>query len=71
MQEDRVSAGEALVHALNELPPAYRAAFLLRHVEGFSYQQISAISGVTITAARMRVSRACTRLREAVTAATA
>ncbi len=71
LQEETFSAGEALALALDALPSNYRVAFLLRHVEGFAYQQIAAITGVTITAARMRVSRACSQLRQAVTAGTA
>ena len=66
VQDESFGASERLAHALDALPSQHRAAFLLRHVEGFSYVQIAAITGVTITAARMRVSRACSHLRQAI-----
>ncbi len=64
--DDRLSAGEQLGRAFSDLPHDLREAFLLRHVDGFSYDQISRITGVGITAARMRVSRAGARLRAAL-----
>lgn len=66
VQDESFGASERIAHALDALPSQNRAAFLLRHVEGFSYVQIAAITGVTITAARMRVSRACSQLRQAI-----
>jgi RNA polymerase sigma-70 factor (ECF subfamily) len=54
---------DRIARAVDALPSNHREAFLLRHVEGFSYDHIAAITGVTVTAARMRVSRACNRLR--------
>ena len=71
VQDESFGVSERLAHALDTLPSQNRAAFLLRHVEGFSYVQIAAIAGVTITAARMRVSRACSQLRQAVSGSTA
>jgi len=71
VQDESFGASERLAHALDALPSQNRSAFLLRHVEGFSYVQIAAITGVTITAARMRVSRACSQLRQAVSGTTA
>ena len=64
--DDSVSAGEQLARAFSGLPHDLREAFLLRHVDGFSYDQISRIIGVGVTAARMRVSRAGARLRAAL-----
>lgn len=54
---------DEMLRALAELPSDQREAFLLRHVDGFTYEQIAAITAVAVTAARMRVSRACLRLR--------
>jgi RNA polymerase sigma-70 factor, ECF subfamily len=58
--------GEFLAQAFQQLSDDLREAFLLRHVDGFSYEQISTITGVAITAARMRVSRAGAQLRAAL-----
>ena len=48
---------------LQSLPHAQREAFLLRHVEEMSYEEMAALTGSSITALRMRVSRAREYLR--------
>ncbi len=48
---------------LESLPADQREAFLLRHVEDLSYEDISAMTGVRLSALRMRVKRACDTLR--------
>jgi RNA polymerase sigma-70 factor (ECF subfamily) len=50
--------------ALSRIEPGQREAFLLRHVEGLSYEEISEITGVGISALKMRVKRATARLRD-------
>lgn len=54
---------EEIQHALNRLEPGQREAFLLRHVEGLGYEEISEITGVGTSALKMRVKRAAERLR--------
>lgn len=54
---------EEIQHALGELPEAQREVFLLHHVEGFAYEEIAALSGVGVSALKMRVKRACDYLR--------
>jgi len=49
--------------ALDQLPAEQREAFLLRHVEDLDYEAISAVTGVGLSAVRMRVKRACDALR--------
>jgi RNA polymerase sigma-70 factor (ECF subfamily) len=49
--------------ALAALPLAQREAFLLRHVEGLEYEEISAATGVGLSALKMRVKRAADFLR--------
>lgn len=49
--------------ALRSLPPDQREAFLLKHVDDLSYDEMSGITGASISALKMRVSRACERLR--------
>ena len=62
------TAAEALLrdeiqYALNRLDPQQREAFLLRHVEGMGYEEMSAITGAGISALKMRVKRATEKLR--------
>lgn len=50
--------------AVDQLPLEQREAFLLKHVEGASYEQMSELTGAGVSALKMRVKRACERLRE-------
>ena len=52
---------------LESLPVEQREAFLLRHVEDLSYEDISAMTGTGLSALRMRVKRACDALRARLT----
>lgn len=52
---------------LDSLPAEQREAFLLRHVEDLSYEDIAALTGVRLSALRMRVKRACDTLRVRLT----
>ncbi len=61
-EEDR-ELKEAIDKALALLPSPQREAFLLKHVEGFSYEEIAEVTGARIPALKMRVSRACEALR--------
>jgi RNA polymerase sigma-70 factor (ECF subfamily) len=54
---------EEVEAALEELPTEQREAFLLRHVEDLSYEDMAVITGVRLSALRMRVKRACDALR--------
>jgi len=51
-------------HALEQLEAEQREAFLLKHVEELSYAEMSELTGAGVSALKMRVSRACARLRE-------
>ena len=51
--------------ALNALPAEKREAFVLKHVEGMSYEEMAAVTGARIPTLKMRVHRA----REALLAA--
>jgi RNA polymerase sigma-70 factor (ECF subfamily) len=53
-----------LESAVGKLPEDYREVFLLKHVEGLSYEEIAAMTGVSIGALKVRAHRARTRLRE-------
>ncbi|HZS59313.1 MAG TPA: sigma factor-like helix-turn-helix DNA-binding protein, partial [Gemmatimonadaceae bacterium] len=50
-------------HALARLETSQREAFLLKHVEQLSYDEMAAITGAGISALKMRVKRATDQLR--------
>lgn len=58
---------EEVYKVLDTLPAEQREAFLLRHVEDMAYEDIAAITGVGLSALRMRVKRACDALRARLT----
>jgi len=55
-----------LRHSLEDLPPDYRLAFLLRAYEHLPYAEIARVLGVRTGTAKSRVHRARSRLREAL-----
>jgi RNA polymerase sigma-70 factor (ECF subfamily) len=55
---------EEIERALEQLPVDQREAFLLKHVEELSYDEMEEITGASTSALKMRVKRACERLRE-------
>jgi RNA polymerase sigma-70 factor (ECF subfamily) len=58
---------EEVYKVLDTLPPEQKEAFLLRHVEDMAYEDIAAVTGVGLSALRMRVKRACDVLRVRLT----
>jgi RNA polymerase sigma-70 factor (ECF subfamily) len=56
---------ERVQRALATLPPDKREAFIMKHVEGLSYEEMAHATGDRIPALKMRVHRA----REALVAA--
>ncbi|HVP14861.1 MAG TPA: RNA polymerase sigma factor [Terriglobales bacterium] len=54
---------QALAAALAGLAPRLREAFLLKHGEGLDYAEMSRITGVGISALKMRVKRAADEVR--------
>jgi len=54
----RKEAARRIEDALDRLPPAFREAFVLKHVEGMDYKEIAGIAGVTEATARVRSHRA-------------
>lgn len=61
--EDQAAWGEAIRWALARLSPDQREAFLLKHVEDLSYDEMAELTGAGISALKMRVKRACEQLR--------
>ena len=61
---DRGAWREEIERALQQLRPEQREAFLLKYVEDLGYDEMSRLTGVGVSALKMRVMRACDRLRE-------
>ncbi len=61
---DDESFMEDVEYALMQLDVDYREAFIMKHVEQMSYEEMAEITGDGISALKMRVKRACARLRD-------
>ncbi|MBU0677596.1 MAG: sigma-70 family RNA polymerase sigma factor [Verrucomicrobia bacterium] len=48
----------ALEEAITLLPRSLRVPLVLKHVEGMSYEEVSGVLGISLSAAKMRVKRA-------------
>lgn len=55
---EQTELGEAVTRALETLPAAQREAFLLKHVEDLSYEEMADMLGASVSALKMRVMRA-------------
>lgn len=60
----RAELAGALARAIDALTPEQREAFLLRHVDGRSYDEIAELLGTGVDALKMRVYRARDALRK-------
>ena len=54
---------DAIERALARLEPGQREAFLLKHVEQLTYEEMAEATGAGVSALKMRVQRACDRLQ--------
>ena len=63
VEESDLALRDAIERALAQLEPAQREAFLLKHVEQLTYEEMSEATGVGVSALKMRVQRACDRLQ--------
>jgi len=61
---DRSALREELYQALQELSPDRREAFVLKHVEGWSYEEMAEVLQVSVSALKMRVMRAREHMQE-------
>lgn len=64
---DRRAWREEIQRALGRLRTEQREAFLMKYVEELGYDEMSRMTGVGVSALKMRVMRACERLRELLT----
>jgi RNA polymerase sigma-70 factor, ECF subfamily len=62
----RSTAKDALGRALDGLTPEFREVIVLRELEGLSYKEISDVAGVPVGTVMSRLSRARTRLQQAL-----
>jgi RNA polymerase sigma-70 factor (ECF subfamily) len=60
----RIEMGTRLRTALDRLEAGHREAFLMKHLEGRRYGEMSELLGVSVPALKMRVHRARDELRE-------
>jgi RNA polymerase sigma-70 factor, ECF subfamily len=60
---ERAAWREEIQRALMQLEVEQREAFLLKHVEEMGYEEMAVLTGVGVSALKMRVKRACERLR--------
>lgn len=63
---ERRELGAVIEAALGRLTPEQREAFVLKHVEGRSHEEMAELLGVGVDALKMRVHRARDALREIV-----
>ncbi len=55
--------GERIQRGLMELPHRYREAFILRHVEDLTHEEMCAQLGLSLSVVKVRIHRACRMLR--------
>lgn len=65
--DEAIAWREEIARALAALPAEQREAFLMRHVEDLSYDDMALATGAGISALKMRVKRACDALRRRLT----
>ena len=56
-----------VARAVATLEPEQREAFLLKHVEQLSYEEMARVTGAGVSALKMRVKRACERMHVLLT----
>ena len=63
---ERGELRQSVLRALDRLSPALREAFVLRHIEDHSFEEIAALLGTGVSAVKMRVHRARLQLQESL-----
>ena len=64
LEEQRSTLRNRLMSALALLPQEQREAFLMKHGEGLSYDEMAELTNASVSAMKMRVHRATELLRE-------
>jgi RNA polymerase sigma-70 factor (ECF subfamily) len=65
-ERERLRTIEYVDDLLGQLSPAHRIVIVMREVEGLSMQEMAAVLGISIPAAKVRLFRARQRLRQSV-----
>ena len=64
---DQHAMREDLAAALSQLVPEQREALVLRFTDDLTFDEMAAVTGVGVSALKMRVQRACQRMRALLT----
>jgi RNA polymerase sigma-70 factor (ECF subfamily) len=59
--------GDQIEHAIGQLRPEYRTAVLLRHVDGYAYEEIAGIMDLPLGTVKTYLHRARAELKESLT----
>ncbi len=57
---------EVLQQAMQDLPPVFRETIVLREIQGLAYEDIAALTGVSLGTVKSRIARARCRLQESL-----
>ena len=63
---DRSRLGELIQQAIEKIPSKYRTSFVLREMNGLSYEEIAATTGLKLGTVRSRINRGRMHFRKAV-----
>jgi RNA polymerase sigma-70 factor (ECF subfamily) len=63
---DRKRLQEMIQQAIEKIPSKYRAAFVLREINGLSYEEIAATTGLKLGTVRSRINRGRMHFKKAV-----
>ncbi len=63
---DRKKLKELIQEAIEKIPPKYRPSFVLREINGLSYEEIAAATGLKLGTVRSRINRGRTHFKKAV-----
>ncbi len=64
---DRKKLNELIQIAIGKIPPRYRSSFVLREINGLSYEEIAASTGLKLGTVRSRINRGRIHFKKAVT----
>ena len=63
---DRKKLQELIQQAIEKIPSRYRPAFVLREINGLSYEEIAATTGLKLGTVRSRINRGRMHFKKAV-----
>ena len=63
---DQKKLQELIQQAVEKIPPKYRPSFVLREINGLSYEEIAATTGLKLGTVRSRINRGRMHFKKAV-----